>query len=69
MAFYKTCPICNASLDPQESCDCRNEQQASQRTAIMGTTIRSPSQTAVVRPDRNRGNTVALAPGRRFMGR
>lgn len=24
---YKTCPYCGANLDPDEKCDCRNEEE------------------------------------------
>ncbi len=27
MAFYNTCPICGANLDPGELCDCQDEQE------------------------------------------
>lgn len=27
MAFYNTCPICGANLDPGESCDCQEEKE------------------------------------------
>lgn len=26
MAYYKTCPDCEAHLDPDETCDCQKEQ-------------------------------------------
>ncbi len=26
MAFYYSCPICSANLDPGEKCDCRKEE-------------------------------------------
>ncbi len=25
MAWYKTCPFCGANLDPDETCDCRQD--------------------------------------------
>lgn len=28
MAYYKTCPICGANLDPGESCDCQDKKAA-----------------------------------------
>ena len=27
MAFYDTCPICGANLDPGEPCDCQEEKE------------------------------------------
>ena len=27
MAFYNTCPLCGANLDPNESCDCQEEKE------------------------------------------
>lgn len=27
MAFYNTCPVCGANLDPGESCDCQEEKE------------------------------------------
>lgn len=27
MAFFNTCPICGANLDPGESCDCQEERE------------------------------------------
>lgn len=27
MAFYNTCPLCGATLDPGERCDCESEQE------------------------------------------
>lgn len=27
MAFYNTCPLCGANLDPNESCDCQDEKE------------------------------------------
>lgn len=32
MSFYKTCPLCGASLDPGEICDCQ-ESQAHEKSA------------------------------------
>ena len=26
MTYFKTCPRCGASLDPGETCDCRDEE-------------------------------------------
>lgn len=26
MAYYRTCPLCGATLDPGESCDCTQER-------------------------------------------
>jgi hypothetical protein len=26
MAFYRTCPICGAALDPGERCDCQQKE-------------------------------------------
>lgn len=31
MAMYRTCPYCNASLDPGERCDCQKEKASSER--------------------------------------
>jgi hypothetical protein len=31
MAYYRTCPVCKASLDPQERCDCQDYNQAGQK--------------------------------------
>lgn len=28
---YRVCPLCNASLDPQESCDCQEEIKNQER--------------------------------------
>ena len=28
MAYYRECPICGASLDPGEKCDCEKETKA-----------------------------------------
>ena len=30
--FYHTCPYCGANLDPEESCDCKNEKIPPART-------------------------------------
>lgn len=27
MAYYRTCPLCSASLDPGELCDCVRERE------------------------------------------
>ena len=27
MAYYRTCPLCGANLDPGESCDCAEKKQ------------------------------------------
>ncbi len=27
MAFYETCPLCGANLDPGEPCDCQEEKE------------------------------------------
>lgn len=27
MAFYKTCPKCGSNLDPNEQCDCEQEEK------------------------------------------
>lgn len=27
MAFYSTCPLCGANLDPGEPCDCQDERE------------------------------------------
>ncbi len=27
MAYYNTCPLCGANLDPGESCDCGTERK------------------------------------------
>lgn len=27
MAYFNTCPICGANLDPGEQCDCREEKE------------------------------------------
>ena len=29
MANYRVCPICGANLDPQEKCDCMNNEHSS----------------------------------------
>ncbi len=26
MTYFKTCPLCGASLDPGETCDCKDEE-------------------------------------------
>lgn len=31
MAFYNTCPLCGATLDPGERCDCEIEQEKRNR--------------------------------------
>lgn len=28
MPYFKTCPLCGASLDPEERCDCQDEETA-----------------------------------------
>ncbi len=28
MSYYRTCPICEAYLDPCERCDCQDEKEA-----------------------------------------
>ena len=28
MAFYRVCPLCGSSLDPGESCDCQDKEEA-----------------------------------------
>lgn len=28
MAYYNTCPVCGAHLDPGEECDCEKEKTA-----------------------------------------
>ncbi len=37
MAFYITCPLCGANLDPGESCDCqeKKEQENQRMQSIM----------------------------------
>lgn len=30
MAYYSICPKCQAHLDPNEPCDCENEEKAKQ---------------------------------------
>lgn len=30
MAYYNTCPLCGANLDPGEKCDCENEDNEKQ---------------------------------------
>ncbi len=30
MAFYNTCPLCGANLDPGEACDCGEERERKQ---------------------------------------
>ena len=32
MAFYNICPLCNASLDPGEKCDCQDKRQEEERS-------------------------------------
>ena len=27
MAYYRTCPVCGANLDPGETCDCGKERE------------------------------------------
>lgn len=27
MTYFKTCPLCGASLDPGETCDCTSEEE------------------------------------------
>ena len=27
MCYYKTCPECDANLDPDEKCNCREEKE------------------------------------------
>lgn len=36
MAFYDTCPICGANLDPGERCDCqeKKEQETQKRQSM-----------------------------------
>ena len=29
MAFYRTCPLCGAALDPGERCDCQQKESLS----------------------------------------
>lgn len=33
MAYYRTCPVCKASLDPQERCDCQDYNQANRKVS------------------------------------
>lgn len=33
MSYYKTCPLCGAHLDPGESCDCRDKEEAARGAA------------------------------------
>lgn len=28
MSYYRVCPICGASLDPGERCDCQDKEEA-----------------------------------------
>lgn len=35
MAFFNTCPLCGANLDPNESCDCQDEKEK-ERQKIQG---------------------------------
>lgn len=28
MPYYKTCPLCGATLDPEERCDCQDKEEA-----------------------------------------
>lgn len=44
MAFYNTCPLCGATLDPGERCDCESEQEK-----------RSEFFAHKIRPDRGTG--------------
>lgn len=30
MSIYRTCPHCGAHLDPGETCDCRDKEEAAQ---------------------------------------
>ncbi len=32
MAYFNTCPVCGAHLDPNERCDCEQENHPSERT-------------------------------------
>lgn len=32
---YRTCPYCGANLDPDEKCDCREEEDEDSATAIV----------------------------------
>lgn len=40
MSYYRVCPLCGASLDPGEQCDCRerteNEPRESKEKAAQG---------------------------------
>lgn len=37
MGYYRTCPICGASLDPGEICDCQTDELAIQEAIYRGT--------------------------------
>lgn len=32
MAYYYTCPNCGANLDPNEKCDCENDENENEQT-------------------------------------
>lgn len=34
MAFYRTCPLCGAALDPGESCDCTLTQVCAEARTV-----------------------------------
>lgn len=36
MTYYTTCPRCGANLDPDEKCDCEQEDNEDETTAIGG---------------------------------
>lgn len=33
MAYYSICPKCQAHLDPNESCDCENEENSNEENS------------------------------------
>ena len=35
MAYYRTCPLCSANLDPGEKCDCLSESQTDTTSHIV----------------------------------
>ena len=46
MAYYKTCPLCGANLDPMEKCDCQERAEQLRKKFELITTVSDNGQTA-----------------------
>ena len=55
MPYYKTCPLCGATLDPGERCDCQDKETAPDAANIEGGQVESellyPHSTSEYKPN------------------